>query len=165
MIEQSIIRGVFLPERERCLGYFRNLRWPDGTKCVYCGSSILHKDGYTDKEAMKYYCLDCGKYFNDLTHTIFEHHKFPIEEMFYILKEMEHKSTSEISKEIGRKYDSVLAFVREIQNVSQKIEDDVILKDIIEIDEIYITAGEKGIKQDKPRERGLKKRKRNLQWG
>ena len=29
----------------------------------------------------------CGKYFNDLTRTIFEHHKFPIEEMFYILKE------------------------------------------------------------------------------
>jgi len=29
----------------------------------------------------------CGKYFNDLTKTIFEHHKFPIEEMFYILKE------------------------------------------------------------------------------
>jgi len=29
----------------------------------------------------------CGKYFNDLTRTIFEHHKFPIDEMFYILKE------------------------------------------------------------------------------
>jgi len=29
----------------------------------------------------------CGKYFNDLTRIIFEHHKFPIEEMFYILKE------------------------------------------------------------------------------
>jgi len=29
--------------------------------------------------------------------------------MFYILKGMEYKSTLEISKELGRKYDSVLA--------------------------------------------------------
>lgn len=160
MIEGSIIKNVFLPDRYRCLECLRKLRWPDGVKCVYCGSSMLHKDGYTDKGATKYYCLNCGKYFNDLTNTVFKHHKFPIEEMFYILKEMEYKSTSEISKELGKAYDSVLCFIREVQNISGNIEAGLLLKDIVEIDEIYITAGEKGVKQDKPRRRGLKKRGR-----
>jgi len=32
------------------------------------------------------------------------------------------------------------------------------LKDPVEIGEIYITAGEKGIKQDRPRRRGLRRR-------
>lgn len=160
MIEQSIIKGVFLPDREKCFEFLRKLRWPDGVKCLHCGSSKIYNDGHTDKGAVKYYCLNCDKYFNDLTNTIFWHHKFPIEEMFYILKEMEHKSTLEISNELGRKYDSVLAFVREVQTVSEKIETGVTVKGLIEIDEIYITAGEKGIKQDKPRKRGLKKRGR-----
>jgi hypothetical protein len=38
--------------------------------------------------------------------------------MFYILKEMERKSTLQISKELERKYDSVLAFVREVQEIA-----------------------------------------------
>jgi len=41
--------------------------------------------GYTEKGAAKYHCLNCGKYFNDLT-------------------------------------DSVLAFVREAQEIGEKIE-------------------------------------------
>ena len=95
---------------------------PNGVRCPHCGSSRLHRDGYTEKGAAKYHCLNCGRYFNDLTKTIFEHHKFTIEEMFYILKEMENKSTLQISKELGRKYDSVLAFVREVQEIAEKID-------------------------------------------
>jgi len=138
---------------------------PDGMRCPHCGSSRLHRDGYTEKGAAKYHCLNCGKYFNDLTKTIFEHHKFTIEEMFYILKEMENKSTLQISKELGRKYDSVLAFVREIQEIAEKIEGEISLKDLVEIDEIYITAGEKGIKQDRPQRRGLRRRGRGTYEG
>jgi len=42
--------------------------------------------------------------------------------MFYTLKEMENKSTLQISKELRTKYDSVLAFVREVQEIAEKIE-------------------------------------------
>jgi len=42
--------------------------------------------------------------------------------MFYILKEMEDKNSLQISKELGRKYDSVLAFVREVQEIAEKME-------------------------------------------
>ena len=43
-----------------------------------------------------------------------------------------------------------------MQEIAEKIEGEISLKDLIEIDEIYITAGEKGIKQDRPRRRGLR---------
>ena len=39
------------------------------------------------------------------------------------------------------------------------------MKDLVEIDEIYITAGEKGIKQDRPRRRGLRRRGRGTYDG
>jgi transposase-like protein len=64
-----------------------------GVKCPYCGSLRIWADGYTRKGARKYECRECGRYLNDLTGTIFDRHHFPIEEMFYILKEMEAKST------------------------------------------------------------------------
>jgi len=158
MLKSSIVKEVFLPKRESCFEYLRKLRWQDGVRCPYCGASRIHKDGYTGKGAAKYHCLNCGKYFNDLTKTIFEHHKFPIEEMFYILKEMKYKSTLQISKELERKYDSVLAFVREVKEIEEKIDREISLKDLIEIGEVYITAGEKGIRQGKPRRRGLRRR-------
>ena len=95
---------------------------PDGVRCPHYGSSRLHRDGYTEKGAAKYHCPNCGRYFNDLTKTIFEHHKFTIEEIFYISKEMENKSTLQISKELGKKYDySVSAFMREVQEIAEKI--------------------------------------------
>ena len=78
MIEPSIVKEVFLPNRESWFECLRKLRWPDGVRCPYCGASRLHRDGYTDKGAANYHCLNCG---NNLTKTIFEHHKFTIEEM------------------------------------------------------------------------------------
>jgi len=33
-----------------------------------------------------------------------------------------------------------LAFVREVQEIAEKIEGEISLKDLVEIDEIYITA-------------------------
>jgi len=86
--------------------------------CIYFPSliSAFHRNAKIKASLYK-------NIFNDLTKTIFEHHKFPIEEMFCILKEMENKSTLQISKELGREYDSVLAFVREVQEIAEKIEE------------------------------------------
>ncbi|RJS75480.1 IS1 family transposase [Methanophagales archaeon] len=61
----------------------------NGVRCPYCGASRIHKDGYTDKGAAKYHCLNCHEYLNDLTNP-------------------------------------VLAFVREVQEVAEKIENKVL---------------------------------------
>jgi len=74
-MDSEAVREIFLPRWEDCLEYLRKKRWKEGVKCPYCG-----------------------------TGTIFERHHFPIEEMFYILKEMEAKSTLQISEELGRDF-------------------------------------------------------------
>ena len=39
------VRTVFLSERKRCLNYLRRVRFRDGLRCIYCGSSEVKKDG------------------------------------------------------------------------------------------------------------------------
>jgi len=61
------------------------------------GSSLNHSkiwvDGHTLKGARKYECCGCGRYFNDLTETIFTPH---------------------LSEEWSRDYDFVLRLVWEV---------------------------------------------------
>jgi len=100
-MDPEAVRSVFLPSRDDCFEYLRRKRWREGVKCPYCGSLNVWRDGFTPKGARKCECLGCGRYFNDLTGTVFEHHQFPLEEMFYILKEMEAKSALQIATESG----------------------------------------------------------------
>ena len=163
-MDQDAVRQVFLPRREDCFNYLRSKRWKDGVKCFHCGSSNVWSDGFTPKGAKKYECQECGSYFNDLTGMIFERHRFPLEEMFYILKEMEVKSSLRIAEELGRDYDSVLNFVHEAQEIASKYAH-VINEGIAELDEVYVHAGEKGKKKEKPRRRALKRRGRGTWEG
>ncbi|WP_456394466.1 transposase, partial [Thermococcus sp.] len=59
------------------------------------------------------HCKNCGRHFNTLTGTIFAHHKFPINEMLYIIWSMPHKSIKFISEELNRDYTAVLDFIHE----------------------------------------------------
>lgn len=110
-MDREAMREVSLPGREDGLEYRRKKRWKEGVKCPDCGSSKIWVDSYTRKGARKYECLGCGRYFNDLTRTIFKGHHFPIEGM-------EAKSTRQIAEERGRDYDSVLCLVREVHKMA-----------------------------------------------
>jgi hypothetical protein len=79
--------------------------------------------------------------------------------MFYMVKEMRSETTAQIARDLDRDYEAVLDFVHEVQDVSGEI-DEFDLYDVCKADEVYVTAGEKGIEDENgsPRERGLKKR-------
>jgi len=80
--------------------------------------------------------------------------------MFYILKEMAAKSTLQIAEELGRDYDSVLNFVHEAHGVASRHAQKVALEGVIELDEVYVHAGDKGQKRGRARRRGLRRRGR-----
>jgi transposase-like protein len=160
MMDNESIRTVFLPKREECFDYLRKKRWKGTVRCPYCLSKDIWHDGTTTKDAQKYHCQECHHYFNDLTGLIFDHHKLPLEEMFYILKEMEVKSTNQITRELGRKYDSILRFVHEVHDVASRYAQKITLEGIVELDEAYVHAGRKGKKQPGARQRGLRTRGR-----
>jgi len=79
--------------------------------------------------------------------------------MFYIVKEMRSETTAQIVRDLDRDYEAVLDFVHEVQDVSGEI-DAFDLHGVCEADEVYVTAGEKGLEDEdgSPRERRLSKR-------
>jgi len=83
--------------------------------------------------------------------------------MFYIVKEMRSEPTAQIARDLDRDYEAVLNYVHKVQDVSGDI-DEFDLYDVCEADEVYVTAGEKGLEDENgsPRSRGLKKGARNL---
>ena len=149
---------IFQPSRERC---FERLRLAVGetVTCVHCESDAVVKRRTTGKDAQQYWCKNCETYFNDLTDTIFGQHRFELEELFYMVKEMRSETTAQIARDLGRDYEAVLDFVHEVQETSGNI-GEFELSEVCEADEVYVTAGEKGREDEdsSPRERGLKKR-------
>jgi transposase-like protein len=148
---------VFLPSRERCFERLRLARFGEKVACVHWGSDEVVKRGTTGKDAQQYWCKDCETYFNDLPDTISQH-RFELEEMFYIVKEMRSELTAQIARDLDRDYEAVLDFVHEVQDASGDI-DEFELSEVCEADEIYVTAGEKGLEDEdeSPCECGLKK--------
>lgn len=74
---------------------------------------------------------------------IFGQHRFEVEEMFYMVKEMRSELTAQITCDLDRDYEAVLDFVHEVQEASGDI-DAFELSEVCEADEVYVTAGEKG---------------------
>ena len=88
--------------------FLRELRWPDGIKCVYCGSGHVVKFGSQRKHVNRYLCRKCHKTFSDLAGTIFENSKMKLNEWFYIARELQRNtSINQIHKDLGREYDNV----------------------------------------------------------
>lgn len=150
---------LFRPDRESCFERLRLARFGETVTCLYCESEAVVKRGTTGKDAQQYWCKGCETYFNDLTNTIFGQHRFGLEEMFYIIKEMRSAPTAQIARDLDRDYEAVLNFVHEVQDATGTISE-FELEEVCEADEIYVTAGEKGEEKEdeSPRERGLSKR-------
>jgi len=64
----------------QCYETVRELRWPDGVRCVTCKSESINLNGCKGKDdvCQKYVCKECGKNFDDLTDTVFFGHHLPL---------------------------------------------------------------------------------------
>jgi transposase-like protein len=59
MVSRESVNEVFLPDKEDCLEYLREQRWPDEVTCPHCGSADTINKGTTRKDAQRYRCQDC----------------------------------------------------------------------------------------------------------
>ena len=114
---------VFLPPRERCFERLRLARFGETVSCVHCEENTIVKRGTTIKDAQQYWCKTCETYFNDLTHTLFSQHRFGLEEMFYIVKQMKSEPTAQIARDLDRDYGSVLNFVHKVQDTGRNLDE------------------------------------------
>ena len=153
----------FLPSEERCAKVLKELRWGDGVECVYCGSRNVVKNGGYMRFYQKYMCRGCGRSFNDKTGTVFEYSKIRVGEWLYIARELQkNKSINRISKELGRRYKHVMRIAHIVMERVKTRRFLERLSGVVEMDEMYIPAGQKGTRcvSRWPRKRGLKLRGR-----
>ena len=157
----------FLPSEERCVSVLISLRWKNRIVCLFCKSPNVKKNGIRQKFYHKYMCLACAKSFNEKTGTIFENSKIPIREWVYIGKELKRNiPINKITQELGRKYDHVHRIAKKIMNSTYEKRFLETLSGKVEIDKMYMAAGEKGSKTLKrlSRKRGLKLRGRGMPY-
>lgn len=153
----------FLPSERKSMKVFRKLRWKDGVKCPRCKSENTVKFGSGTKDhVQRYRCNSCDRYFNDLTGSIFEGAKIGIREWLYTSKRLlEGASMNQIAEELERDYNTIMR-IRDLvsSELGRKLMAE--LEEEVEIDETYVSSGQKGTKCEErpPRERGLKLRGR-----
>ena len=139
---------LFVPDDERALDIFRCIRWSGGVYCPNCNSYEVYKRDFVRKtNVRRYSCNECGKNFTDLSGTIFSNKKLPMGEMLYIIANLDKKSVKRLSEELDHKWESVYRISKDFKECLAKKSANPILSGDIEIDEMYYSAGDKGLKK------------------
>lgn len=133
-----------------CWDLLRNLRWSSGVVCPHCSSSEIVKNGkdLVQKDNQHYLCKGCGRYFDDLTDTIFSGSHEPLTQWVLAMYLMHlNVSTLQISKELDITEElahTMCSKIREGVVLKKPIE---VLEGVVEVDETYVVAGQKGQKK------------------
>lgn len=146
-----------------CAEVLRDVRWAAGLQCLYCGSSRVVRRGWRKGFYQRYRCKDCGRWFNDKSGTVLAHSKLPLRVWFFTAFMMQSKvSVRELAKTLQRPYVTVFRMVGRLRENLYLTASTVRLQGIVELDEVYVTAGLKGKRglRRRPRIRGLKRRGR-----
>jgi transposase-like protein len=148
MKDRSLACELSVPEDDKALQVFRCIRWSDGVYCPECKSFEVYNRGYLNQTQIKRYsCKTCGKNFTDFTGTIFSNKKLPLGDMFYIILNLDKKSIKRLSEESKHKWDSVYRLAQEFRECLIDEAKDPVLSGEIEFDEMYQSAGTKGLKK------------------
>src|SRR5512147_2128502 len=69
-----------LISEENCYETLRQLRWPEGVRCPFCGSVEVNRRGYAEvhRRCRRYQCKGCDRRFDDLSETVLAGHHQPL---------------------------------------------------------------------------------------
>jgi transposase-like protein len=101
-----------------CWDILRSVRWESGVSCPQCGSESIVKNGKdtVHKDNQHYHCKSCGKYFDDLTETIFSGSQHPLHHWITVLYMMNlNVSNRQISHELEISEESAQAMCSTIR--------------------------------------------------
>lgn len=65
---------------ENCDETLRQLRWPEGVRCPFCGSVEVNRRGYAEvhRRCQRYQCTGGDRRFDDLSETVLAGHHQPL---------------------------------------------------------------------------------------
>jgi transposase len=137
--------GSFMPDEEECVDVLRRIRWSDGVVCPHCSSRSVIRSGRHLLLYQRYRCKDCGRIFNDKTGTVFEGSRIPLRVWFFTALMLQYKvSILELSRTLGMYYDAAYRMVKKLRESIYLNQIEGRLRGIVEMDELYVTAGLKG---------------------
>jgi transposase-like protein len=147
MSSPDLINLSSLIDDGRCFELIRRHRWPDGVRCPRCDGGAVNQDGHDDTQPhrQRYRCKGCGARFDDLTGTILSGHHQPLRMWVLCLYFMGlNLSNRQIAGELGLNEDDVQAMTGQLRQGLTVAMDEPMLDGVVEIDEVYVTAGHKG---------------------
>ena len=156
-----------LMDNDKCHVYLQSVLHPRGFRCSRCGHGLPagqrpHK--YSSRKTPSYRCVHCRSVFNIFTGTIFQDAVYSCTTILLMLRGfLRGETTLHISKELCLNYKNLLDWRHILQEFCFENRDLSVLQDsVIESDEVFINAGQKGDKHlltdDPPRIRANKKK-------
>lgn len=121
--------------------------------CPYCGSYHYVKNGFNPHHKQKYRCQDCGKIFTATTETMFTHSKTSFNTWSaFIACELNGLSLEQDSVATGLSVTTCFHMRHKLYKAISKVNDNVILHGLIELDAAYTKINLKGTRpQNMPR--------------
>ena len=123
MAIHPVVKIQHLVSNEQCYETVRNLRWPEGEQCPWCGSSEIIKRGRDETQAARrrYECKTCRKRFDDLTGTVFSGHHQPLKVWVLCLYFMGlNLSNRQVSQELDLNQDDVQQMTTQLREGVEK---------------------------------------------
>src|SRR3954462_14722651 len=131
----------------KCFALVRQLRWPEGMRCLGCRRDAVIRDGYDDTQPcrQRYRGKACGSRFDDLTGTVLAGHHQPLRVWVLCLYFMGlHLPNRQIARELGLNASDVQAMTEQLRHGLVAHTPAVQLEGEVEIEEVYVVAGPKG---------------------
>lgn len=131
----------------KCFALVRQHRWPEGVRCLGCGSDAVVRNGHDDTQPhrQRYRCQACASRFDDLSGTVLAGHHQPLRIWVLCLYFMGlNLSNRQIAAELGLGTSDVQLMTEQLRGGLVTKIAPVRLEGEVEIDEVYIVAGHKG---------------------
>jgi transposase-like protein len=142
-----------LMDQDACYHKLVALLHPRGLACPACGASDrLRVHRRHRAPVLDYRCLGCGRVFNAFTGTSLEGtHRRPAVIMLLLRGFAQGVPTAQLARELGCDRKHLLGLRRRMQGHAERWQDRNPLGDaVVEADEMYQNAGEKGIEHPDP---------------
>jgi len=146
-MSQNLLTGEHLTDEKKAYEYLAKLRWPNGAKCVHCGSEKVYTLHVKNVKRTVLKCGKCRKQFSATVGTIFEDSHIPLTKWFMAMQlvcsSKKGMSAHQLHRMLKVTYKSAWFMEHRIRYMMSHSPFSGKLGGIVEADETYIGGKEK----------------------